>query len=557
MRRLSTGAMKPLCSNIILMLISGWMVSLPAEAATNQEACQALAALPTDEFVIGRVAYQPAGPAGEDTERMMTGASGRGAMLPAHCVVQGEIEPRTGADGKHYGTRFEVRLPDEWQQRLMFQGGGGTDGFLANALGTIPTQESSATPALARGYAVVSMDGGHADKSPGFGQDQQARLDFAYAAIGKVTRVAKRLVTRYYTSAPAHTYFMGCSNGGREAMMAAQRYPLEFDGIVAGNPGFRLSRAGLAEMWDTQAFMKIAPTDDKGRKVLSRAFSDADLKLVSDGVLAQCDALDGVKDGVINDYPACRFDPTALQCKAGKAAGCLSGEQVQTLQSVFAGAKNSHGEALYSSWPYDAGIASPGWRIWKLGFSQDAEKPDALNATLGAGSMTGYFMTPPEPGFNTLAFDFDRDVARVQQVGALNDATSTLMNTFAARGGKLIVFHGVSDPVFSAHDIMDWFAALARDTHGGDSDARARWARLFMVPGMTHCGGGPAFNDFDPLTAIEQWVERGTAPAFLPAKGEAFPGKTQPLCAYPAVARFKGGNPQELTSYRCEVGGAR
>lgn len=150
----------------------------------------------------------------------MTGASGRGAMLPAHCVVQGEIESRTGANGKHYGIRFELRLPDSWQQRLMFQGGGGMDGFLANALGSIPMQESTAAPALTRGYAVVSMDGGHPEKSASFGQDQQARLDFAYAAIGKVTRAAKRLATRYYTNAPAHTYFMGCSN----AMLSTLAY---------------------------------------------------------------------------------------------------------------------------------------------------------------------------------------------------------------------------------------------------------------------------------------------------------------------------------------------
>ena len=442
-------------SAVALVLAAGGFLGQQAMAASSSEACLALSSAHAENVVIGKVAYQPAGPAGEDPERMMTGASGHGAMLPAHCVVQGEIESRTGADGKHYGIRFELRLPDNWQQRLMFQGGGGMDGFLANALGSIPMQESTAAPALTRGYAVVSMDGGHPEKSASFGQDQQARLDFAYAAIGKVTREAKRLVTRYYTNVPAHTYFMGCSNGGREAMMAAQRYPLEFDGVVAGNPGFHLSRAGLAELWDTQAFMSIAPSDEKGRKVLARAFSDADLKLVSDGVVAACDGLDGVKDGLINDYLACRFDPALLQCKAGKQADCLSPEQVRTLRTVFAGPTNRHGEALYSSWPYDAGIASPGWRIWKLGFSQDSEKPDALNATLGAASMTAYFMTPPEPGFNTLAFDFDRDVARLQQIGALNDATSTLMNTYAARGGKLIVFQGVSDPVFSAHDIMN------------------------------------------------------------------------------------------------------
>jgi len=540
-------------SAVAVWLALAGSMAVTAQAASLQEACQALSSAQLDGAVIGKVAYQSAGPAAEDPERMMTGASGRGAMLPAHCVVQGEIEPRTGADGRHYGIRFEVRLPDVWQQRLMFQGGGGMDGFLANALGTIPTLDSSAAPALARGYAVVSMDGGHADKSPAFGLDQQARLDFAYAAIGKVTREAKSLVARYYAAAPAHTYFMGCSNGGREAMMAAQRYPLEFDGIVAGNPGFHLSRAALAEVWDSQAFMSIAPKDDAGHKVLSQALSNADLSLLSKAVLAQCDKLDGIQDGIINDYRACHFDPAVLQCQAGAAADCLAADKVSVLKRVFDGAKNSQGEALYSSWPYDAGVAAPGWRMWKLGFSPKADKPDALNVILGMPGTASYFMTPPEPGFDLFSFDFDRDVARLAQTGAINDATATYLNTYAARGGKLLVFQGLSDPVFSANDIMGWFDSLARDTHGGDERRRDAWARLFMVPGMTHCGGGTAFNDFDPLGAIEQWVEQGKAPAFLPAKSESFPGQSQPLCVYPAVARYQGGTAGKLGSYRCEL----
>ncbi|WP_245909645.1 tannase/feruloyl esterase family alpha/beta hydrolase [Sphaerotilus hippei] len=510
-----------------------------------------MASSKAEKTIITMTKYVPEGPAAADPERMMTGASGRGAMLPAHCVVQGEIEPRTGADGKHYGIRFEIRFPDNWQQRLMFQGGGGSDGFLANALGTVPTLGSSALPALARGYAVVSMDGGHPEKDISFGNDQQARLEFAYAAIGKVTMRAKQFVTQYYASAPAHSYFMGCSNGGREAMIAAQRYPLEFDGVVAGNAGFRLSRAAVAEAWDTQAFMKIAPKDAKGRPILSEAFSEADLKIVGNGVRDACDGLDGIKDGLINDYGACRFKPAALQCASGKQADCLSKAQVNALDAIFGGPKNSKGEALYSSWPYDTGIASTGWRVWKLGFSKDAGRPDALNATLGSDSLTGYFMTPPAPGFDTLTFDFDRDMSRVQQTGALNDATSTFMNTFSTRGSKLIAFHGMSDPVFSAHDIMTWFDSLTRDTNGGDVTARAKWARLFMVPGMTHCGGGPALDDFDPLGAIEQWVETGKEPSLLAATGEAFPGKNQPLCSYPAIARYQTGDPNHISSYRC------
>jgi feruloyl esterase len=524
--------------------------------ATLHPACAALATAGLPNLVIERAQWVAAGPSGDDPERMMTGASGAGAMLPAHCLVRGEIDGRTGADGRHYGIRFEVRMPEGWQHRLMFQGGGGLDGFLANALGTVPTLGSTARPALARGYAVVSMDGGHPTKDPGFAFDQQARLDYAYAAIGRVTQQAKRLVTQYYAAAPRHSYFMGCSNGGREAMLAAQRYPMEFDGVVAGNAGFRLSRAAVAQAWDTQAFMSVAPRDGSGRAVLSRAFTDADLKLVADAVLSACDALDGIEDGLINDHLACRFDPAVLRCSPGRRSRCLSAKHVAALRRVFDGPTDGRGSALYSSWPYDAGVADPGWRVWKLGFSQESAAPDSLGATLGAGSLGTYFMTPPAQRFDQLAFDFDRDVPRVAQVGALNDATSTYLTTFEARGGKLLLFHGLSDPVFSAHDIMRWFDAVERDTDAGVAERTLGWARLFMVPGMTHCGGGPALDDFDPLAAIERWVEEGRAPEFLPARGKAFPGREQPLCPYPQIARYVGGEPERVTSYRC-VPGAR
>lgn len=538
---------------VALLVLGGaapaWAVR--AGPSPAQRSCAALSAAGLPDVVIERAVWVAAGPSADDPERMMTGASGAGAMLPAHCLVRGEIDGRTGADGGRYGIRFELRMPDGWRRRFMFQGGGGLDGFLANALGTVPTLGSTAKPALARGYAVVSMDGGHPTKDPGFARDQQARLDFAYAAIGKVTQQAKRLVTRYYARPPEHAYFMGCSNGGREAMIAAQRYPTEFDGVVAGNAGFHLSRAAVAQAWDTQAFTKVAPRDGAGRPVLSRAFSEADLRLVADAVLKTCDELDGFRDGIVNDHAACRFDPAVLSCEAAPIRPCLSAEQVAALRRVFAGPTDGRGDAIYSGWPYDAGVADAGWRVWKLGFSRDAGAPDALNATLGAGSLGSYFMTPPAERFDPLAFDFDRDLAKIAQTGAINDATSTYLTTFEARGGKLLAFHGLSDPVFSAHDIMRWFDAVARDTDGGDAERTRGWARLFLVPGMTHCGGGPALDDFDPLGALERWVEQGEAPAFLTARGKAFPGREQPLCPYPQVARYAGGEPDRASSFRC------
>ncbi|WP_018609594.1 tannase/feruloyl esterase family alpha/beta hydrolase [Uliginosibacterium gangwonense] len=522
-----------------------------AASAKPQEACAALLSASAPNVRIDVAEYLASGQGAQDAQSALTGASGGNSALPAHCRVQGIIEARTGADGKPYGINFELRMPDDWQGRFIFQGGGGLDGFLAPALGKIPVRGATANPALTRGYAVVSMDGGHQGLGPEFAHDQQARLDYAYAAIGKVTTQAKRLINSYYVAAPKHSYFMGCSNGGREAMLAAQRYPTEFDGVVAGNAGFHLSRAAVAEAWDTQAFMSIAPKDAKGLPVLAQAFSEADLALVSKAVLKACDKLDGIEDGLINNYHACHFKPEVLQCKAGRTSDCLQQQQVAVLKKIFDGAHDSRGDALYSSWPYDAGISSTGWRAWKLGSSADGAKPDARNVVLGSGSLSEYYMTPPVKGFDTLKFDFDKDMGRIAEIGALNDATSTYLNTFEARGGKLLVFHGLSDPVFSANDIMRWYEAVQQNTDAGDASQLKQWARLFMVPGMTHCGEGPALEDFDPLAAIQAWVEQGQAPAYMAAKGKRFPGKEQPLCPYPQTAQYMGGDANSINAYRC------
>lgn len=524
----------------------------PALASSAQQCAQ----LQNTELFNGKITeaeYIKEGMSQLDPNRMFTGASNHTFKLPAHCLVRGEVTRHKGADGKDYALRFELRLPDEWANKFIFQGGGGTDGFLANAIGTIPLYGATELPALARGFAVVSMNGGHDGLDASFGLDQQARLDYAYAAIGKVTDTAKRLIQAYYQKAPQHSFFMGCSNGGREAMMAAQRYPTQFDGVVAANPGFHLSRAGVSEAWDTKQLMKIAPKDQNGKKVLANALSDQDLNLLSDAVLKKCDAIDGLKDGIINDYLACDFKPEEIQCKAGDTKNCLSAKKVQTIKAVFSGPKDSQGNDLYSDWPYDAGVNAMGWRMWKLGSSQDADKPDALNATLGLNSLQFYFMTPPNMEVNPSNFDFDKDVVKTNETGAINDATSTMLSTFKARGGKLIVIQGVSDPVFSANDIKRWYENTSKHTDG-DMNKTREWGRLFMVPGMTHCGGGPALDDIDPLTAIDNWVTKNQAPAYLPAKGgQAFPEKSQPICPFPQVAKYNGkGDANNINSFHCE-----
>jgi hypothetical protein len=521
-------------------------------AANTVQDCQALGKISLSGVNILKAEWINEGHAAEDEMAALTGASASDNALPAHCKINGAINERTGADGMKYAIQFELRMPSNWQGNFLFQGGGGLDGFVANAVGSIPVQGATAAPALQRGFSVVSMDGGHEGRDATFAHEQQARLDYAYQAIGKVTATAKQLIGQYYQEQIRESYFMGCSNGGREAMMAAQRYPTEFDGIVAGNPGFRLSHAAIGEVWDTQILTSIAPKDEHGQPILSKAFSPAELKLVGKSILNECDDKDGLTDGIINNYPACHYNPVVLQCNKGQTVDCLNEQKVVALSKLFAGAKDSQGNQLYSSWPYDAGIASNGWRLWKLGDSQDANKPNALNIVLGRDSLVNYYMTPPAPNFDLMAFNFDTDPARIRETSAINDADSTYMNTFQKNGGKLLIYQGVSDPVFSADDIKNWYNLLESNTSGGDSVEHRNWARLFMVPGMTHCGGGPGLDDFDPLTAIQNWVDKGEAPERIQAQGQAFPNKTQPLCVYPKVAQYKGsGDIDQASSFEC------
>lgn len=507
------------------------------------EACHRLAALANARLVITMAQWIPAGPLkGPPMPFLQMLAHVR---LPAHCLVRGVLDPRTGVGGVKYGLGFELRMPGRWNGRFLFQGGGGLDGYIMPAIGLAPTGGN--TVALAQGFAVISSDGGHEGPDASFAADQQARLDYAYAGLGPVAQLGQRLVRRYYGRSARDSYFAGCSNGGREAMMVAERFPTLFNGIIAGDPGFNLSRAAVAEMWSVKHLDAIAPKDSSGRPILSEAFTDADLKLLSHAVLKACDALDGLRDGMINDFAACQkaFSPRALLCKSGSRAHCLSAEKVKALEAVFGGPRDSSGHALYASWPFDAGIDSPGWRIWKLGTSRTGA-PNGLDATLGVDAMRYYFMTPPDPGMTPATFDFDKAREVTAQTAALNDATGTFFSSYIAHGGKLIVYEGLSDPVFSPNAIIAWYRRLMAEYREPQ-----KWARLYLVPGMNHCGGGPATDQFDALGAIVKWTEANKAPARIIAHGKAFPGVTRPLCAYPAYARYRSGNPQSAGSFIC------
>jgi feruloyl esterase len=511
----------------------------PADDAESRKSCESLAALSSQTFRVEKSEWVAA-------SHLPAGPGGTAAEVPAHCLFRVVIEPRpSGIEGVSFGTGMELRLPLAWNGRLLFQGGGGLNGVLNSALGTV----SGFPSALARGFAVVSTDGGHRGRSAvdsTFAVDQQAKLDFAYQAVQRTTREAKDLINRYYGRKPDYTYFMGCSTGGREAMMAAQRLPLEFDGVVAGNPSFNLTRVAMNQIWSLQVVTRIAPRDATGKPRLSEAFTDAQLKAVSTAVLKQCDGLDGLEDGMINDYKACRFDPASLKCGSDGSAGeqpCFEAQQIEGLKDILGGARNSRGELLYGATPVDTGIALPAWRAMHLG---TAMNPPA-NASLGRDTLRLFSMTPPNPDFDPLRFDFDRDLDTLAETAAINDAVASQHSTFAGRGGKMIVYHGLSDQAMWAGALTQWYEKLTpRDNQGPQS-----WARLFLVPGMTHCGGGQSTDQFDMLTAIQQWVEQGRAPDRVVASGKAFPGRTRPLCPYPKVARFDGGDPDKQESFSC------
>lgn len=519
----------------------------------------------------------PAGPVS-----VPAGALGPAVSIdaPEHCELIGIAQERIGEGGQHYAIRFHLRLPTRWNGRLYFQGGGGSNGVLGDALGSY---SATAAPALVQGFAVLSQDSGHDneindDPARGgvlvFGFDEKARANYGHASLPIVAEAAKAAIKRFYGSPPRYSYFVGCSKGGEEGMALAQRYASEFDGIAAGSPGMSLPRAALAEAWDTQA-LAAAVKESSARidspRQLASAFSDADLRLVRTAVLAACDADDGLIDGIVGDFRRCtdakvRPELAARQCTGAKTDRCLSAPQIHALTRVLGGAHDSHGTALYSDWPWDTGIASMGWRIWKLGAPDG--RPPSLNVVLGGASLASDFTTPPTPlsadptallNF-LLDFDFDRDAPKIYATDAQFprsawediSARSSDLSAFKARRGKLLVTHGVSDPVFSINDTLAWWRQV--DTHNGGK--AAQFVRVFPIPGMTHCGGGDATDQFDVLAPLMAWVEHGQAPDSILATADPrapWPKRSRPLCAYPAVARYKGaGDIERADSFECK-----
>lgn len=470
-----------------------------------------------------------------------------GDMLVEHCRVTGSMTPRTGSDGKPYAIGFELRLPTDWNGRFLFQGGGGNDGVVRPAIGP----QATPTYALNRGFAVVTTDAGHQGTTAAFGADLQARIDHAYNAYDKVAVAAKGLIQSYYRKPAQHSYFVGCSGGGRQAMMFSQRFPEYFDGILAMAPAMRVAKgATIAAAWDTITMNAIAPAGSDGKPVLSAALSNGDLQLLRDGILAACDTADGAADGLVSHPSACRFDPAALQCGGAKTDACLSAAQVTALKQSFGGPRNAAGQPLYFSWPWDPGVGHPAndWRAWRLGTSTTST-PNSRHVTLMNDALANEFFTPPDPAFSLFNFNFETDPARMDSYASIyNTGDDVQLARYKAHGGKLLFAHGLADPIFSPHEMIDYMQRL-QAVHGAQQDL----ARLFLIPGMGHCQGGAGTDVWDGLGALVDWVEKGSTPQRIEARGSVvFPGRTRPLCAWPAYAHYKGsGSLEDAASFEC------
>jgi feruloyl esterase len=493
-----------------------------------------------------------------------------------HCLVKGKMHERQGTDGKPYAIGFEMRLPKDWNGRFFYQANGGLDGVVQPALGALGG--GPLTGALAKGFAVISSDAGHtAGQNPYFGSEPQARQDYGYAAVGKLTPMAKALIQSAYGKVPDRSYIAGCSNGGRHALVAASRYSEQFDGYLAGAPGYRLPNAALAQLWGSAKWNSLAPAGPTVNHPfnpnlkfpdIGAGFTADDRQILARAVLAKCDALDGAADGIVQDVSACQkaFDVQrdVASCTAGRDGKCLSVMQKNVIAEVFKGGQTTKGEPYYSAFPFDTGVSGNNWATWKFVFSQ-ALDPGALS----------HVFTSPKRDVKAFDTDYDNLFAGIfakpagysesadETITPLNHAHPLNLMKVQQRGAKILLYHGVSDPVFSETDTRAWVDRVAQNVPNS-----ANFVRHFPIPGMNHCSAGPATDQFDALTPLVAWVEQGLAPDRITAqvRGAGNAGgvntelpanwsaqRTRPLCAYPKVAKYLGtGSLENAESFSCQ-----
>ena len=463
--------------------------------------------------------------------------------LPAFCRVEGLISPTP--DSK---IEFEVWMPmSGWNGRYLGVGNGGLAGSINYTAGPVSNAPGMAQ-ALAGGYATSSTDTGH--KASALSADwavghPEKVIDYGYRAVHLTAVDAKKIIGVFYDASgneALKSYFSSCSNGGRQALMEAQRYPSDYIGIIAGDPAWYATHLAAAQIWNTQAILSKPESYIPAKK----------LPAIEAAVLEKCDALDGVKDGVIDDPRKCHFDPAALLCKGAESDTCLTRPQVEAMKKIYAGPASSTGTQIFPGLFGGAETGPGGWGSWIIG-----SEPGKSNIyAFGVGALAKMVY---QPGWDYRSFNFDRDVAVLDdKLGPVRNATDPDLGKFKDQGGKLILYHGWNDPDISPLSTTNYYENVAGKM--GQKSAE-EFLRVYLVPGMQHCGGGPGATVFggNLQLALERWVEGGTAPAEVIAtklktatKPEDGAARTRPICPYPQTARYKGaGSTDDAANFAC------
>jgi hypothetical protein len=455
---------------------------------------------------------------------------------PAHCKIKGLLDPEIA---------FEVFLPAKWNGRFYMIGNGGHAGESLDD----PSRVSQLKEALQVGFAAAQTNTGHdSRKEPGASfvlSNPQKAIDYAYRAVHLTATTAKDIIKDYYRAPALRAYWNSCSNGGRQGMIEAQRFPEDFDGIIANAPWLDQTGFTIGAMWNQKALSETA-------------ISAAKMALVADRVMKKCDAIDGLKDGLIDDPRKCDFDPKhdVPACSQGADGDdCLTSAQAEAIAKIYSG-PTSNGKPFFPGFmPGSEAVApaffgsgeSSGWMNLII-----SAQPNAKAADFGLAEDTMRYLVhkPPKPDYDYKTFDYDRDIHLLDEWGKQADAKNPDLSNFKKHGGKLLMTYGWADPILQPMMGVNYYEQALSKNGASTTD----FFRLFMIPGMSHCSGGIGTDKHDPMTAIINWVERGKAPESIQASRVVNNKvvRTRPLCVYPKVARYSGkGSIDDAANFRC------